>query len=286
MIANTNRNKNGLSGRAKIIETVQTPLGFFALVVLVVEAILGIVASLSEQSTQTIAVYGMLALIASLVAIVSFMAYKRPEALMGRRPTTRRHSDAPPSMEQVNITSIICVSTAEYDHLGIERDAEILSNTFKGVTLHRKMDLNEFRKQLSTNTFEIVHFLGFVDSQTGDLRFADNETLSPEGFLKLLELCGAKLAFLATCDSLYLAAKLAPFVNVVAASGTVETKRMVVWQDCFYGLLSRGNPLSEAYEVAQTTTDVPMVLLMKRDMIAVSKKAANKKIQPTSFVVG
>ena len=189
-------------GRAKIIETVQTPLGFFALVVLVVEAILGIVASLSEQSTQTIAVYGMLALIASLVAIVSFMAYKRPEALTGRRPTIRRHSDAPPSMEQVKITSVICVSTAEYDHLGIEQDAEILSNTFKGITLHRKMDLNEFRKQLSTNTFEIVHFLGFVDSQTGDLRFADNETLSPEGFLKLLELCGAKLVFLATCDSL------------------------------------------------------------------------------------
>jgi hypothetical protein len=228
-----NIEKNGLPHRAKIIETVQTPLGFFVLVVLVVEAILGIVASSSDQSTQAIAVYGMLALITSLVAIVSFMAYKRPEALQGRRPTQRRQNDTQSRVEPFSIENIICVSTPEYDHLGIDQDAEILIKAFGDVTLHRKMDLNEFRKKLSTNKFEIVHVLGFVDSQTGYLRFAEDELLSPEGLLKLLKLCGAKLAFLATCDSLFLAAKLAPFVNVVAASGTVETKRMVVWQDPF-----------------------------------------------------
>lgn len=40
--------------RVKIIETVQTPLGFFALVVLVVEVILGVLADGSTGSDRTI----------------------------------------------------------------------------------------------------------------------------------------------------------------------------------------------------------------------------------------
>jgi hypothetical protein len=70
-----------------------------------------------------------------------------------------------------------------------------------------------------------------------------------------------------TCDSLFLAARLAPKVNVVAASGKVLTKDMISWEECFYDLLARGHLLSEAYAVAQETTDVPMVLLIKRDSV-------------------
>lgn len=277
-MTNSEKEKRTLPNRAQIIETVQTPLGFFVLVVLVVEAILGIVAGFSEPAAQTVTVYGMLALIASLILIVSILAYVRPEALKGIRPTMERHTDAIPQIEKAKINRVFCASTAEFDHLGIEQDAEILRNNYKNVQLHRKMDLNGFRRELSSHSFEIVHFLGYVHPQSGDLRFSENESLSPDGFLKLLELCGAKLAFLATCDSLFLAAKLAPYVNVVAASGTVQTERMVVWQGCFYDLLSRGHALSESYEVAQATTDVPMVLLMKRDMVMESpgKSAANK----------
>lgn len=84
---NSENKEQDMPDRARIISTVQTPLGFFTLVVLVVEAILGIIAGLSDSPTQDIALYGMIALIAALVFVVAFMAYKRPEALKGVRPT-------------------------------------------------------------------------------------------------------------------------------------------------------------------------------------------------------
>lgn len=72
--------------RVGIIKTVQTPLGFFVLVVLVVEVLLGGVAGLSEGLTPTVTVVGMLVVILALVAVVTFFAYHRPEALSGIRP--------------------------------------------------------------------------------------------------------------------------------------------------------------------------------------------------------
>ena len=78
------------SERISIIKAVQTPLGFFVLVVLVVEAILlGIVAGLSEGIDRTITIVGMLLLIGGLVGIVAFLAYNRPEALFGERAKNR-----------------------------------------------------------------------------------------------------------------------------------------------------------------------------------------------------
>jgi hypothetical protein len=76
---------NNLESRVDIIRTVQTPLGFFVLVVLVVEAILGVVATFGAGFDRTLTIAGMLVLIASLIAIVAFLAYSRPEALAGGR---------------------------------------------------------------------------------------------------------------------------------------------------------------------------------------------------------
>jgi|GEM_PF-3905783 len=83
---NNSQNENNISERAKIISTVQTPLGFFTFVVLVVEAIIGGLASLSQSPTKDIALFGMIGIIGALIFVVAFMAYKRPEALKGRRP--------------------------------------------------------------------------------------------------------------------------------------------------------------------------------------------------------
>ena len=77
-----------LPARADLIRTVQTPLGFFVLVVLVVEGILGVTASLSEGSARTYLVVGMIAVIVLLVGIVAFMAYRRPEGLKGESTET------------------------------------------------------------------------------------------------------------------------------------------------------------------------------------------------------
>jgi len=80
--------------RVDIIQAVKTPLGFFALVILVVEAILGITAGISEGKDRTYLIIGMLTLIFILVIIVASLAIFRPEALKGTRP----HSDTPSSV--------------------------------------------------------------------------------------------------------------------------------------------------------------------------------------------
>lgn len=70
------------SDRVAIISAVKTYLGFFVLVVLVVEAALGALAVKAQGQNQLIALYGMLFVIAALIAIVAFFAYKKPEALL------------------------------------------------------------------------------------------------------------------------------------------------------------------------------------------------------------
>ena len=72
--------------RVDIIRTVHTPLGFFTLVVLVVEVVLGSVAALSAGGDRTLLILGMLALIFLLVILVACLAVFRPEALGGTRP--------------------------------------------------------------------------------------------------------------------------------------------------------------------------------------------------------
>ena len=69
--------------RVSLINTVQTPLGFFVLVVLIVEAILGLTANFSTGSDKTYLIIGMLILIFLLVLIVTGMAVFRPGALNG-----------------------------------------------------------------------------------------------------------------------------------------------------------------------------------------------------------
>lgn len=74
-----------VESRASIISTVQTPLGFFVLVVLVVEAILGGIAGLSAGDDRSLAIKGMLAITAGLVFVVAFIAFFRPKNL-GNQP--------------------------------------------------------------------------------------------------------------------------------------------------------------------------------------------------------
>jgi hypothetical protein len=77
---------NPLGGsRSEVIRTVSTPLGFFALVVLVIEVILGALAATGTGEGRTITVGVMLVVIIGLVGIVAYFAYHRPEALFGRR---------------------------------------------------------------------------------------------------------------------------------------------------------------------------------------------------------
>lgn len=70
------------SERVAVINAVKTYLGFFVLVILIVEIVLGAVALKAQGINQMIALYGMLFVILVMVAVVSFFAYKKPEALL------------------------------------------------------------------------------------------------------------------------------------------------------------------------------------------------------------
>lgn len=85
-----NKGNSSQSNRVSIIATVQTPLGFFTLTVLIVEVVLGIAANFSQGLDRSYLLVSMIALIFLLVAIVAGFAFFRPEALSGRRPVANR----------------------------------------------------------------------------------------------------------------------------------------------------------------------------------------------------
>jgi hypothetical protein len=78
--------RHGIS-RADVIKAVTTPLGFFVLVVLVVEAVLTVFAALSEGFDRTLLITGILVLMTLLVAVVALLAYVAPGALRGDPPS-------------------------------------------------------------------------------------------------------------------------------------------------------------------------------------------------------
>ena len=80
------------SNRLGIIKTVQTPLGFFTLTVLIVELILGFAMNSTQGQGTWFLIVSMITLIFSLVAIVALLAFFRPEALSGKRPAIKLSS--------------------------------------------------------------------------------------------------------------------------------------------------------------------------------------------------
>lgn len=123
------KTNSDLPNRANIIETVQTPLGFFTLVVLVVEVLLGITANFSQGLDRTYIIIGMLALIALLVFIVAGFAYFRPEALRGIRPPSESVSDKAQKEPSGNPSSYPYEDNPHYTDPRIEN---FLSKRFRG----------------------------------------------------------------------------------------------------------------------------------------------------------
>ncbi len=75
--------------RSKIIETTTTPLAFFTLAILIVEALLGYLATKAEGTDFTLLLMSMIVLVFALIAVVLFTAIKHPEALtVGNSSTT------------------------------------------------------------------------------------------------------------------------------------------------------------------------------------------------------
>src|SRR5262245_50750348 len=152
------------ASRVEIVRTVKTPLGFFVLVVLVVEAIFGVVAGLSSGPDRTWLVVGMLALIFLLVSIVTFMAVCRPESLRGARPEPIRIGATPPEVVHIKKPRILCVSSKQFEVLGFERDIETLQRAYgKSVRVEHELTSVRLRSLLTEQQFDILHLLSFVE---------------------------------------------------------------------------------------------------------------------------
>jgi hypothetical protein len=74
-----------LADRLTLIDAVKTPLGFFALVVLVVEAMLGGLALASTGEDRAFLIRAIPVILVALVILVAAMTILRPEALWGQR---------------------------------------------------------------------------------------------------------------------------------------------------------------------------------------------------------
>lgn len=168
----------------------------------------------------------------------------------------------------VRVRKILCASTAQFEALGADQDCAILERNYPGtVTRIQGAALSDLRDALALGSFEIVHLLGYVDPKSGDFQFSEGERLPAAGLLKLLERAKTELLFLATCDSLNLGAMLSRAVTVIAASDSVDAAKMINWERCFYRLLGSGASVTESYDVAQTTTELPMRLLLRSDAV-------------------
>jgi hypothetical protein len=275
----TTENAEKISSRINIIQAVRTPLGFFSLTVLVVEAILGVTANFSQGTDRTYLIVGMLILIFSLVSIVAGFAFFRPEALSGIRPapdTSRPDvSQLPPAVESVSKPSLLLATAShEYTQPYLEKDIKIIEALFskRQIKVSRGITSAQLRDLLTDNRYDVLHLTIPVDKDSGSLKFDNDEQMPAEAFAKLAETCGAKLVVLAICDSLMLAARIARTTNMISALDTIQNENdFLEWERTFYKMLSRGQPLSRAYEFARSQANARMVLLMTKDFAITSK---------------
>lgn len=166
----------------------------------------------------------------------------------------------------VRVERILCASTPQFEALGAAEDMSLIEANYPNcVTRIHNVRASDLGSALARNRFDIVHLLGYVDPRTADFLFAENERLSALGLRTLIEQTGASLLFLATCDSLDLGSIVSRKVSVIAAVGTVDAEKMIMWERCFYGQLATGVSLAASYDFAQATRDLPMRLLIRND---------------------
>jgi len=194
------------------------------------------------------------------------------------------------ALERVTNPRILCAASKQYATVcEYEKDLAAIRQTFPGATVVNEGALTapRLRELLTEQQFDIVHLVNYVDAQTGALIFSDFDVetrqhagdpdeLSAEGFAKLVEVSGVRLAVLASCDSMRLGAKLARVTNMVAAYSGVQTKEIVAWESDFYRMLARGHALTRAFEVSSATCDVPMCLMLKKDAAFAPEPAAGR----------
>jgi len=125
--------KQVTAGRAGIIEAVKTPLGFYSLVVLVVEAILAAIAGISEGFDRTLTIACMMVVIIGLILIVAYFSVRHPGALLGKE-------------KQVDVGPQLAPLKAEIQHLTQQ------SEEFKIETERLRKETETLRQEMERRT--------------------------------------------------------------------------------------------------------------------------------------
>jgi hypothetical protein len=187
---------------------------------------------------------------------------------VGRRTDTQ--------VEEIDEPKFLCAASSLYAKYDFDGDSKAMNDAFPGrVSVEASVNGNKLRQLLANSRWDAVHLVVNVHSVSGSINLsADHENrvdetspdnITAEGAAALLHNQQVRLVVLATCDSLALAARLTRVTNVIAGIGWLEGKRAVEWAQLFYGFLARGKSLASAFDLSQKATDVPLVLLTKRD---------------------
>ena len=161
---------------SSIIQSVKTPLGFFALIALIAEAIFGTIALYIERPEKTYLIISMIILFFVLVILVAILAAYRPEALSGKRP-----NKVLPSNDELKIDSSskietiakdLCVDPSLVDPKLVRFDTTLNPIQFRILNLPRPEKLPFYNWTYSpTGTipfYEIPFFLLPVTDQIGN----------------------------------------------------------------------------------------------------------------------
>jgi len=81
--------------------------------------------------------------------------------------------------------------------------------------------------------------------------------LSADALASLLQVAGAKLVVIGSCDSIVLGATLVNVCHVVAARDMVSPRMMAAWVEAFYGKLAQRS-LLQALDFALKISQAPM----------------------------
>ena len=275
------RNGN-LAGRSSAIEAVKTPLGFYALVVLVAEGILSVAVGLTDGLDRTVLVLGMTGSLISLIFLVAGISIWRPRALYGEVSTVVNVKLR--SLEANGIEETGGDLADEFELTRTIRDPRILvADALFGisggdarnigsvwpaaaVTNLEPAHANALASTLLTHgSFDILQLTANVSS-SGNIQFEDRE-ISPGELVELAKHSNIGLVVLASCNSATMAAEVAPHLNMIAATEQLEVDEWSRWSTVFYTLLANGLPLSQAYAITRAVVKAPVVMILREDFI-------------------
>jgi len=172
-----NPGTNNKDSRQGIIKDVQTPLGFFVLVVLIVEVILGVTANTSGGTDKTYLIIGMLGLIFLLVLLVSGMAIFRPSSLYGNEIKSQANSV---SKEQKS-SNLLIIQTPKEHQISMLASLKNVRHSFYETALNQPRTQPSYQLNLdgyfSTGQIEYKQ-LFYQRLAKREIRYASVKTIS------------------------------------------------------------------------------------------------------------